>query len=62
MASNTDDRLRYRLLTGGIDRAFCERVSLALDDGYELHGSPTMTVVGGEVVAAQAVLLPEPKP
>lgn len=59
MTPNTDDRLRYRLLTGGVDRAFCEKVSQALDDGYELYGSPTMTVLDGQVVTAQAVRLPE---
>lgn len=58
MASGTDERLRYRLLTGGVDRDFCEKVSRALDEGYELHGSPTMTVRDGVVVTAQAVVLP----
>ena len=38
------ERLRYRLLTGPDDRTFCERVSAALADGYELHGSPSITV------------------
>ncbi len=53
-----DDRLRYRLLTGPDDRSFCERVSAALDDGYELHGSPTAAFDGSRVVVAQAVVLP----
>jgi hypothetical protein len=51
-------RLPYRLLTGTDDRAFCEKVSAALLDGYQLHGDPTITHVGGEVVCAQAVVLP----
>ncbi len=52
------ERLRYRLLTGSDDRAFCERVSQALDDGYELYGSPTISNgVGRGVVVAQAVIL-----
>ncbi len=52
------DRLPYRLLTGGDDRSFCEKVSAALLDGYELHGGPAVTVRDGEVVCAQAVVLP----
>jgi hypothetical protein len=50
-------RLRYRLLTGTDDRAFCEKVSAALDDGYQLHGAPAVTYDGSRVVAAQAVVL-----
>ncbi|HEX5333903.1 MAG TPA: DUF1737 domain-containing protein [Cellulomonas sp.] len=51
-------RLRYRLLTGPDDRSFCERVSAALDDGYVLHGGPTLTFDGDRVIAGQAVVLP----
>lgn len=54
-----DDRLTYRLLTGSDDRAFCERVSEALADGYVLHGSPAIAVENGRVVTAQAVVLSE---
>ena len=53
-----DDRLAYRVLTGPDDRAFCERVSAALADGYELHGSPSVTYDGERVVVAQALVLP----
>jgi hypothetical protein len=53
--------LRYRLLTGADDRAFCERISAALDDGYELHGSPAITTrPDGTVVCAQAVVRARP--
>lgn len=52
--------LRYRLLTGTDDRAFCERVSQALDEGYELYGPPAMTGVGDAVRVAQAVVLRVP--
>lgn len=52
------DRLRYRLLTGPDDRAFCERVSAALAEGYVLHGPPTLTFDGERVIAGQAVVLP----
>ena len=50
-------RLRYRLLTGTDDRAFCEKVSAALEDGYRLHGAPAVTFDGERVVTAQAVVL-----
>ena len=53
------EKLRYRLLTGADDRRFCERVSAALDDGYELYGSPTATFNGETVIVAQALVLPE---
>jgi hypothetical protein len=56
--TETDDRLRYRLLTGPDDRTFCERISAALDEGYELHGGPAVTFDGERVVVAQAVVLP----
>ncbi len=51
------DRLRYRLLTGPDDHAFCERVSQALDDGYELYGSPSITYNGTSCIVAQAIVL-----
>ncbi len=33
----------YRFLTGPDDAAFCHRVTAALNDGWELHGSPSLT-------------------
>lgn len=49
--------LRYRLLTGTDDRAFCEKVSAALDEGYELYGSPSIAKgADGIVSCAQAVI------
>ena len=53
------EKLRYRLLTGADDRRFCERVSAALEDGYELYGSPTAAFDGETVIVAQALVLPE---
>ena len=50
--------LPYRLLTGTDDRAFCERISGALAEGYVLYGSPAVTWDGEKVVTAQAVVLP----
>lgn len=57
--SETDQPLRYRLLTGPDDAAFCRRVSDALAEGYVLHGSPAITFDGERAVVAQAVVLPE---
>ena len=56
--STPDDRPVYRLLTGKDDRAFCERVSEALEQGWRLYGSPTMTYDSAEGVTkvAQAVV------
>ena len=48
--------LKYRLLTGTGDREFCERVSEALEQGYELYGSPAVTFDGYQIVTAQAVV------
>ncbi|KRE80273.1 DUF1737 domain-containing protein [Arthrobacter sp. Soil763] len=53
-----EEKLAYRLFTGPDDRAFCERVSAALAEGYVLHGSPSATFNGLTVIVAQAVVLP----
>ena len=53
-----ETRLRYRLLTGPDDAEFCRRVSEALDEGYELYGSPAATFNDERVIVAQAVVLP----
>ena len=58
MTEEATTRLRYRVLTGSDDRAFCERISAALDDGYVLHGSPALTFNGESVIVAQALVLP----
>ena len=54
----SDERLVYRLLSGTDDRAFCEKVSAAMADGYRLHGGPVITHDGPRPVVAQAVVLP----
>lgn len=56
------DPLPYRLLTGTDDHAFCEKVSQALTDGYQLYGGPAVSYDGDQVVTAQAVVLPEARP
>ena len=53
----TEAPKRYRLLTGVDDSAFCQKVSDALNSGYELYGSPSVTFNGKNVIAAQAVVL-----
>jgi hypothetical protein len=57
VAPVTEAPKRYRLLTGVDDSAFCQKVSDALDSGYELYGSPSVTFNGTNVIAAQAVIL-----
>jgi hypothetical protein len=52
------ERMRYRLITGPDDAEFCNRVSAALDEGYELYGSPSITCGPEGIVVAQAVVLP----
>ncbi len=53
------ERLRYRLITGPDDAEFCARVSMLLDEGYELYGSPAITHdASGRAYVAQAVILP----
>jgi len=58
MSIPPDDKPIYRLLTGKDDRAFCERVSEALEQGWRLYGSPAMSYdsEGGHIKVAQAVV------
>lgn len=51
-----DDMKVYRYLTGKDDVNFCARVTKALNDGYELYGSPTMTFNGIDVIVGQAMM------
>lgn len=63
LACVTTDRLpRYRVLAGPDDASFCYRVSEALDLGYELYGSPALTVKDGNIIVAQALLWPGADP
>jgi hypothetical protein len=52
---------RYRMLTGPDDRAFCDRVTEALNDGWELHGDPQLTfdAAKGLVICGQAIVRTE---
>ncbi|MGL5514188.1 MAG: DUF1737 domain-containing protein, partial [Sporomusa sp.] len=52
-----DKQLKYRLITGKDDSAFCQRISKLLDEGYMLYGSPACTYNGTDVIVAQAVIL-----
>jgi hypothetical protein len=53
-----DGKPIYRCLTGKDDHAFCVRVSEALEQGWRLYGSPSITWNAAENCGyvAQAVL------
>jgi hypothetical protein len=61
---------RYRILTGPDDASFCDRVSEALREGWELHGDPALTYDPDRqrVICGQALVRevegkePEPAP
>ncbi|WP_296649080.1 DUF1737 domain-containing protein [Rhodoluna sp.] len=57
VATTPDFTKRYKMITGIDDSEFCSRVSLHLDNGYELYGSPTSTFNGKNVIVGQAVVL-----
>ncbi|WP_137157124.1 DUF1737 domain-containing protein [Rhizobium sp. FKL33] len=48
----------YRFLTGPDDSSFCHRVTDALNKGWDLHGSPSLTFnnATGQMMAGQAVV------
>lgn len=47
----------YRYLTGKDDvLQFCARVTQALNEGYELYGSPSLTFNGTDVIVGQAII------
>ena len=48
----------YRYLTGVDDVNFCKRVSAALNRGWQLHGSPTLTFdsVKGRAICGQTIV------
>ena len=47
----------YRFITGADDSEFCHRVTQALNKGWDLSGSPTMTydAARGATMCGQAV-------
>ena len=51
-----DGRPIYRLLTGVDNKEFCQKVSKALVQGYQLHGSASITFDGKNNIVAQAVV------
>jgi hypothetical protein len=51
----------YRFLTGPDEAAFCQKVSDALAEGYQLYGNPVMVVSNCERYCGQAVILPDTK-
>ncbi|MGE0255797.1 MAG: DUF1737 domain-containing protein [Alphaproteobacteria bacterium] len=52
-------RKSYRFLSGVDDAAFCQRVSDALADGYELYGNPVMVMDGDRRIVGQAIVDPK---
>jgi hypothetical protein len=48
----------YRILTGPDDAAFCHRITEALNRGWQLYGSPTLTYNAEtrQVVCGQAIM------
>ncbi|MFZ6777254.1 DUF1737 domain-containing protein [Undibacterium sp. Ji83W] len=46
----------YRYLTGPDDKSFCMRVSAALNQGWVLHGGPTLSFNGAQIIAGQAII------
>ncbi len=48
----------YRFITGPDDSQFCHRVTQALNKGWELHGSPSLTydATRGLTICGQAVM------
>lgn len=56
-APKPEPKKAYKLLTGIDDAVFCQRVSDALKDGYELYGSPAITYNGKNNIVAQALVL-----
>lgn len=53
----SDSRMKlYRYLTGPDDAQFCARVSKALNQGWTLYGSPTMSFNGTQIIVGQAII------
>jgi hypothetical protein len=53
----------YRYLTGPDDVSFCQRVTEALNDGWELYGNPTLTYDQEKkrVICGQVIIKHPPK-
>lgn len=56
-----EKKQKYRLISGIDDSTFCERISAFMEEGYQLHGSPSITFNGEKVIVAQALIWPEEK-
>lgn len=54
----TVSRKKYRFLSGPDTAEFCQRVSDALDEGYQLYGQPVMVIENGVRIVGQAVIWP----
>ena len=54
----TKSRKLDRFLTGPDTPNFCQRVSDALAEGYQLYGNPILVVVEGQPIVGRAVIWP----
>ena len=52
----------YRLLAGKDDSAFCAFIEEKLQEVWELYGSPALTSMGEDDIAAQALIKKSPEP
>jgi len=48
----------YRMITGPDDSAFCDRITKAISEGWELHGSASLSFdpVKGRTMCGQAII------
>jgi hypothetical protein len=46
----------YRFVTGPDDVDFCMKITKSLNNGWELHGNPTLTFNGEILIAGQALI------
>jgi len=46
----------YKLVTGKDNSEFSYRITKLLAEGYELHGSPSITANNGGIIVDQAVI------
>jgi len=56
MSEPPDGLPKYRVLTGPDDAEFCQRVSEAIELGYDLYGDPALTFNGERVIVGQALV------
>ncbi len=48
----------YKFITGTDDEVFCQKISDALEEGYQLYGEPKLSHDGTKTICGQAVVVP----